>query len=122
MAREAFEAFVFENGKLAPYPAEWDGELEWSDYLQRQGYSQNERVWGYFPDMYVRVYEAERNAPAEFPYVAVMNLVQEPRRVFLRDMNDLIAFLRLVLPLLAHYRPPEGNLGDALSGTQGADN
>ncbi len=51
-----------------------------------------------------------------------MNLVQEPRRVFLRDLNELISFLRLVLPLLTHYHPTEGNLGDVLSGTQGADN
>ena len=118
---EGFDTYVFEKGQFSPHEDTVKDQLQWIDFLQQQGYAEQEQVWGQFPDAYVKVYEAGRDAPARYKYVAILSLVHFPQHVFIRDLNDLIELLHKLLPLFAQHSRPEEDTGDALFGTQGAD-
>ncbi len=121
MAGENFDTYVFENGQFAPFAEAVRDQLEWSDYMAQQGYADQEQVWGQYPDVYVKVYEAKPGAAAAFQYAAVVNLVRFPHHVFIRDINGLIQLLHQLLPLFALHSRPDQDTGDALFGSQGAD-
>ena len=72
MATDSFDTYVFENGQFAPFQDAVKDQLEYLDYLEQQGYARQEQVWGQYPDAYIKVYEAKRDAPALFKYTAVL--------------------------------------------------
>lgn len=121
MAADGFDTYVFENGQFVPLDDMARDQMQWIDYLTQQGYGEQEQVWGQYPDVYVKVYEAHRGAAAAFKYVAILNLVCFPHHVFIRDLNSLIQMLHLLLPLFQQHSRPEEDTGDALFGSQGAD-
>jgi hypothetical protein len=121
MATEDFDSYVFEHGQFVAYKEPVRDALEWSVYLDEQGYADQEQVWGQYPDVYVKVYEARPDAVATFRFVAVLNVVCFPHHVFIRDLNGLVQLITLLQPLFKlHGRPDEAS-GEALFGSQGAD-
>ena len=121
MATDSFDTYVFENGQFTPFQDAVKDQMQYLDYLEQQGYARQEQVWGQYPDAYIKVYEAKRDAPAPFKYTAILNLVCFPHHVFVRDLNGLIQLLHLVMPLFQGCSRPEEDTGDALFGSQGAD-
>ncbi len=113
--------YLFEGGVFLPYDGESGDELSWAESLLQRGYIGNERVWGQYPDVYVKVYEAPSKSSVEFPFIAVLNLVSSPHHILLRDLNGLVQLLHAVMPLFEKHSRPDAEVGDALSGTQGAD-
>ncbi|HZO88393.1 MAG TPA: hypothetical protein VFB38_08635 [Chthonomonadaceae bacterium] len=120
MAGQAFNAYRFENGQFVPHNEPNTNGLQWAAFLAQQGYAEPEQVWGPYPDVYIKVYEARPDAQARFQFVAICNLVTVPHRVFIRDINGLIQLLNLLMPLFAQYSRPEEQVGEALFGSQGA--
>ena len=118
---DGFDTYIFEDGQFAPHQDAVKDQMQWMDYLQQQGYAEQEQVWGQYPDAYVKVYEARSEAPAEFKYVAILSLVHFPHHVFIRDLNGLLDMLHKLLPLFAQHSRPKEDTGDALFGSQGAD-
>lgn len=121
MATEGFDTYVFENGQFVPHQDTIKDKMQWSSFLEQQGYARTEQVWGQYPDVYLKVYEARSDAPADYKFTAVLNLVCFPHYVFVRDLNGLIQLLNLVLPLFGQHSRPAEDAGDALFGSQGAD-
>ena len=117
---ETLDAYLFQEGKLIPHSGEGKDELEWGNYLQEQGYAEQEQVWGSYPDVYLKVYEAPHGTDTEFSFVAILNLVAFPHRVLLRDLSDLIQLVNWLHPLFAHHYRPDQATGDALVGSQDA--
>jgi hypothetical protein len=89
-------------------------------WYRQGGYAEQEQTWGSYPDVYVKVYEAPPNAKAAFPFVAIINLVYVPHRVFVRSLGDLIQLLNMLMPLFEHHSRPDQEVGDALVGTNDA--
>ena len=121
MAEEWFDTYVFEKGQFAPFHETIKDKLQWSAYLEAQGFAEPEQVWGHYPDMYIKVYEARPNASTAFKFAAVLNLVCLPHHVFIRDLNDLVLLLNRLLPLFKQHSRPDEDAGEALLGSQGAD-
>jgi len=121
MAIERIDTYVFEKGQLVPFQDVERDELLWASHLEEQGYAPEEQVWGQYPDAYVRVNEAKPGAAATHKFVATLNLVAFPHCILVPDLNGLIQLLHLVLPLLDKHARPIEAAGDALYGTQGAD-
>ncbi len=121
MAVENFDTYVFENGLFAPFAQAAQDMLQWTDHLAQQGYASQEQVWGQYPDVYIKVYEAKPGSATAFQYAAILNLVRFPHHVYIRDINGLLQLLHQLLPLFALHSRPEQDTGEALFGTQGAD-
>lgn len=115
------DTYVFEKGQFLPLPAPDQDQMEWSASLEAQGYTPAERIWGDYPNTYLKIYEARSDASAAFQFAAVLKLVSFPHHVFARDLNELIQLLHLVQPLLHQRSRPAEDQTDALYGTQGAD-
>jgi hypothetical protein len=120
MDTEIVHTYTFENGRFTPYPEAVTDSLQWSDFLAQRGYTDQEQVWGDYPDAYIKVYEAAPRAQTEFQFVAILNLVALPHHVFLRDLNSLVQLLTLLMPLFKHHSRPDADTGEALFGSQGA--
>ncbi|MCW3096573.1 MAG: hypothetical protein JWL77_2191 [Chthonomonadaceae bacterium] len=121
MITSRFDTYVFEKGQFVPLPEPDKDQIQWSVSLEAQGYIPSERVWGEYPNTYIKVYEAGSDASASFQFAAVLKLVSFPHHVFARDLNDLIQLLNLVQPLLNQPGRPAEDTAEALYGTQGAD-
>lgn len=121
MATEPFDAYVFESGQFVPYHEVVKDTMEWSGYLEQQGYEAQEQAWGNYPDAYLKVYEARPGAVAAFKFVAILNVVRFPHHVFIRDLNGLVQLVTLLQPLFQRHSRPDADTGDALVGSQGAD-
>lgn len=121
MTTGRFGAYVFENEQFIPFTEPDKEEMQWGVSLEEQGYVPSERVWGAYPDTYIRVYEAGSQAAAAFQFAAVLKLVSLPHHVFVRDLNGLIHLLRLVQPLVSQTGKVSEDQGEALFGSQGAD-
>ena len=121
MAIERFDTYVFEKGRLAPFKDPVHDDLAWADYVEQQGFTSHEQVWGHYPDTYIKVNEARPGAATAFQFVATLNLIHLPHHIFVRDLNGLIELLNLVLPLFQNHSRATEAVGDALFGSQGAD-
>ena len=89
--------------------------------LEEQGYTASDGVWGEYPHIYIKIYEARSNESTQFPFAALLKLAAFPHHVFARDLNDLVQLLRLVQPLVNQPSQSAEDDADALYGTQGAD-
>jgi hypothetical protein len=116
-----FDTYLFEKGQFVPLQEPDTDQMQWGVSLEEQGYDASERVWGAYPNAYLRVYEARSDAAVPYQFAAVLKLVTYTHHVFLRDLNDLIQCLHLVQPLLNQSNGPADDRADALYGTQGAD-
>jgi len=115
------DSYVFENGRFLPLPEPNPTETDWSMPLEEQGYTASARVWGEYPHIYIKIYEARSNGSTQFPFAALLKLASFPHHVFARDLNDLVQLLRLIQPLVIQPSQPAEDEADALYGTQGAD-
>jgi hypothetical protein len=121
MTISGFDTYVFDNGQLVPFQEAVRDQLQWEAHLEQQGYAPEEKVWGQYPDAYLKVNEARPGAVAAYRFVATLNLVNFPHHIFVRDLNGLIQLLRLVLPLFDGHSRPHQAAGEDLFGSQGSD-
>jgi|GEM_PF-5053509 len=115
------DTYVFEKGQFLPLQEPDTDQMQWGIALEEQGYDASERVWGHYPDAYLKVFEARAGASVHYQFAAVLKFVTYTHHVFLRDLNDLIQCVRLLQPLLSRSTRPADDRADALYGTQGAD-
>lgn len=89
--------------------------------MEEQGYTPSVRIWGAYPDTYLRVYEARSDSAPAFQFAVVLKLVALPHHIFVRDLNALVRWLDMVQPILNQTGRTAEDRGEALYGSQGAD-